>query len=107
ALVIGDGRPYLAALIDIADETVAAWATQQNLQFTTHADLAEKPEVRRLIERAVAETNSQLADTEQIRAFDLIPVDLDETGALTATQKVRRQQAAEQFRDLIERMYAS
>jgi long-chain acyl-CoA synthetase len=107
ALVIGDRRPYLTALIDMADETVAAWAAQQNLQFTTQTDLAEKPEVRRLIEAAVADANRQLADTEQIRAFDLIPVDLDETGALTPTQKVRRQKAAEQFRDLIERMYAS
>ncbi|HEY3097227.1 MAG TPA: AMP-binding protein [Acidimicrobiia bacterium] len=107
ALVIGDRRPYLTALIDMADETVAAWAAQQNLQFTTQTDLAEKPEVRRLIEAAVADANRQLADTEQIRAFDLIPVDLDETGALTPTQKVRRQRAAEQFRDLIERMYAS
>jgi long-chain acyl-CoA synthetase len=106
ALVIGDRRPYLTALIDIDDEMVAGWATQQNLQFTTQKDLAEKPEVRRLVEAAVAEANRQLADTEQIRAFELIPVDLDETGALTPTQKVRRQQAAEQFRDLIERMYA-
>jgi long-subunit acyl-CoA synthetase (AMP-forming) len=55
----------------------------------------------------VADCNRQLADTEQIRAFDLIPVDLDEAGALTATQKVRRQKTAEQFSDLIERMYSS
>jgi long-chain acyl-CoA synthetase len=107
ALVIGDRRPYLTALIDLAGETVAAWAAQQNLQFTTQSDLAEKPEVRRLIEAAVADCNRQLADTEQIRAFDLIPVDLDETGALTATQKVRRQKTAEQFSDLIERMYSA
>jgi long-chain acyl-CoA synthetase len=107
ALVIGDRRPYLTALIDIADETVAGWAAQQNLQFTTQTDLVEKPEVRRLIEAAVAEVNRQLADTEQIRGFELFPVDLDETGTLTPTQKVRRERAAEQFRDLIERMYAS
>jgi len=105
--VIGDRRPYLTALIDMADDTVAAWAAQQDLQFTTQTDLAEKPEVRRLIEAAVADANRQLADTEQIRAFDLIPVDLDEAGALTPTQKVRRLKAAEQFRDLIERMYSS
>jgi long-chain acyl-CoA synthetase len=107
ALVIGDGRPYLTALIDIDSETVAAWAAQQGLPFTTQSDLVEKPEVRRLIEAAVTEVNRQLADTEQIRGFELFPVDLDETGALTPTQKVRRQIAAEQFRDLIERMYAS
>jgi long-chain acyl-CoA synthetase len=107
ALVIGDRRPYLTALIDLSNDTVAAWAAQQNLQFTTQRDLADKPEVRRLIEAAVADANRQLADTEQIRGFELIPVDLDETGALTPTQKVRRELAAEQFRDLIERMYAA
>jgi long-chain acyl-CoA synthetase len=85
---------------------VAAWAAQQGLPFTTQSDLVEKPEVRRLIEAAVSDVNSQLADTEQIRAFELIPVDLEETGALTPTHKVRRRQAVEQFSDLIERMYA-
>ncbi|MDQ6853041.1 MAG: AMP-binding protein [Actinomycetota bacterium] len=106
ALVIGDGRPFLTVLIDIDNENVAAWAAQQGLPFTTQSDLVEKPEVRRLIEAAVSDVNSQLADTEQIRAFELIPVDLEETGALTPTHKVRRRQAVEQFSDLIERMYA-
>jgi long-chain acyl-CoA synthetase len=65
----------------------------------------EKPEVRRLIESAVSEVNRQVAEEEQLHGFELLPIDLEETGALTATQKVRRGMAADQFRDLIEQMY--
>ncbi len=107
AMVIGDRRPYLTTLIGIDGETVAAWAQQQNIPFTTHRDLVEKPEVRRLIESEVADVNNYLAETEQIRGFELIPVDLEEAGVLTATQKVRRRIVADHFGDLIDRMYAA
>jgi long-chain acyl-CoA synthetase len=107
AMVIGDRRPYLAALIGIDIGMVSVWAQQQNLQYSTQRDLVEKPEVRRLIESAVSEVNRQVQEEEQIEGFQLLPVDLEETGALTATQKVRRGMAAAQFGDLIERMYAA
>jgi long-chain acyl-CoA synthetase len=107
AMVIGDRRPYLAALIGIDLGMVSMWAQQQNLQFTTHRDLIEKAEVRRLIESAVTDVNRQVAEEEQLQGFELLPIDLEETGALTATQKVRRGMAAAQFQDLIERMYAA
>jgi len=107
AMVIGDRRPYLAALIGIDVGMVSVWAQQQNLQFTTQRDLVERIEVRRLVEGAVNEVNRQVDEHEQVQGFELLPIDLEETGALTATQKVRRGTAAEQFQDLIERMYAS
>ncbi|HMG27094.1 MAG TPA: AMP-binding protein [Acidimicrobiia bacterium] len=107
AMVVGDRRPHLAALVGIDLGMVSVWAQQQNLQFTTQRDLVEKPEVRRLVESAVNEVNRQVDDEEQIQGFELLPVDLEETGALTATQKVRRGMAAAQFSDLIERMYAA
>jgi long-chain acyl-CoA synthetase len=106
AMVIGDRRPHLTALVGIDIGMVSVWAQQQNLQFTTQRDLVEKNEVRRLVEGAVSEVNRQVAEDEQIQGFELIPVDLEETGALTATQKVRRSMAAAQFSELIERMYA-
>lgn len=107
AMVIGDRRPYLAALVGIDVGMVSVWAQQKNLPFTTQRDLIEKPEVRRLVESAVSEVNRQVDEEEQIQGFELLPVDLEETGALTATQKVRRGMAAAQFSDLIERMYAA
>jgi long-chain acyl-CoA synthetase len=86
---------------------VSVWAQQKNLPFTTQRDLIEKPEVRKLIESAVNEVNREVDEEEQIQGFELLPIDLEETGALTATQKVRRGMAVAQFSDLIERMYAA
>jgi long-chain acyl-CoA synthetase len=106
AMVIGDRRPYLAALIGIDIGMVSVWAQQQNLQFTTQRDLVERVEVRRLVEGAVNEVNRQVDEHEQVQGFELLPIDLEDTGALTATQKVRRGTAAAQFQDLIERMYS-
>jgi long-chain acyl-CoA synthetase len=106
AMVIGDRRPYLAALVGVDLGMVSVWAQQKNLQFTTQRDLIDNTEVRKLVESAVNEVNRQVDDEEQIQGFELLPVDLEETGALTATQKVRRGMAAAQFSDLIERMYA-
>jgi long-chain acyl-CoA synthetase len=106
AMVVGDRRPYLCALIGVEDTAVAAWARQQGLQFTTAQDLAGKSEVRRLLEGQIAETNERLADPEQLKRFEVLPVDLDELGALTATQKVRRQQVVDHFAELIESMYS-
>jgi len=107
AMVIGDRRPYLAALVGIDLGMVSVWAQQKNLQFTTQRDLIDNAEVRKLVESAVNDVNRQVDDEEQIQGFELLPVDLEETGALTATQKVRRGMAAAQFSDLIERMYAA
>jgi long-chain acyl-CoA synthetase len=107
AMVIGDRRPYLTALIGVESGAVADWARQQNLQFTNHQELVAEPEVRRLIESTIADVNRQLSDAQQVRAFELLPFDLDEIGALTATQKVRRQQVTEHCSDLIDRMYTA
>jgi long-chain acyl-CoA synthetase len=105
AMVVGDRRPYLCALIGVESTALQAWAKQQGVQFTTERDLLNKPEVRRLLERQIADTNERLSDAEQLKRFEVLPVDLDEVGALTATQKVRRQQVVDQFAELIEGMY--
>jgi long-chain acyl-CoA synthetase len=105
AMVIGDGRPYLCALIGVEGPAVVEWAKQQGLQFTTERDLVGRPEVRRLLEGQIGDTNERLADAEQLGRFEVLPVDLHEVGALTATQKVRRQQVVDQFSELIEGMY--
>jgi long-chain acyl-CoA synthetase len=84
---------------------VGEWARAQGLQVTTERDLLGKPEVRRLIQREIDLANHRLSDAEQIQRFELLPVDLDEVGAVTATQKVRRARVGEQFGELVEGMY--
>ena len=106
AVVVGDRRKYLTALIGIEADTVSDWATRRGIPFTTYADLSNRPEVRELVGEWVAKVNAELAQVETIKDFAMIPKELDhEEGELTATQKVKRAAVAREFADLIEAMY--
>ena len=108
AVVIGDRRPYLVALIGIELDTVGDWATRNRLAFTTYRDLSHKPEVLKLVQGVVDETNAKFAQVETIKKFRMLPKELDhEDGELTATQKVKRSAMAQMFGDLVEDMYGA
>ncbi|MCH7584645.1 MAG: AMP-binding protein [Acidobacteria bacterium] len=105
-IVIGDRRKYLTCLIGIDFEVTSEWAQRKRLPHTTYRDLSEKPEVRKLVQRAVDETNEKFSRVEQIKKFQMLTKELDhEDGELTATQKVKRSTIGERFEDLIESMY--
>ncbi|MGW0805487.1 AMP-dependent synthetase/ligase [Nonomuraea sp. NPDC002799] len=107
AVVLGDQRPYLVALIGIEPDTVGEWARRHGLAYTTYRDLSEKPETRELVQGIVTEVNTRFARVEQVRRFTFLPKELDhEDGELTATQKVKRAAIAKLFEDLVEGMYA-
>ncbi|MDQ1443932.1 MAG: long-chain acyl-CoA synthetase [Acidimicrobiaceae bacterium] len=106
AIVIGDQRKHLSALIGIEADTVGDWATRHHIPFTTYHDLSSKAEVRDLIKEWVDRVNADLAQVETVKRFELLPKELDhEEGELTATQKVKRSAIAKEFADLIEGMY--
>lgn len=106
AVVLGDKRKYLTALVGIERDTVGDWAQRQGIGFTTYRDLTEKPEVVELIDGEVRQVNDDLAQVETIKKFRLLPKELDhEEGELTATQKVKRKTLEERFDDLVESMY--
>ncbi|MDJ0924833.1 MAG: AMP-binding protein [Acidimicrobiia bacterium] len=106
AMVIGEGRKYLGALVGIEFDTVGNWALRNNIPYTTYRDLSEKPEVIELVQGLVDETNEKFARAEQIKKFRMIPKELDhEDGELTATQKVKRNAMEEMFADLVEDLY--
>jgi len=106
AIVIGDRRKYVTALIGIELDTVGDWATRQRLSYTTYRDLSEQESVQRLIADWVNEVNSELAQVEQVKRFVLLPKELDhEEGELTATQKVKRRAIVLRFEALVESMY--
>ncbi len=106
AVVIGDQRKYLTALIGIELETVGYWAQSRKLAFTTYRDLSEKPEVLALVQSIVDEVNKRFATVEQIKKFRMLPKELDhEDGELTATQKVKRASIAKMFGGQVESMY--
>ena len=106
AVVVGDRRPYLTALVGIELDTVGHWAQARRLAYTTYRDLSEKPEVRALVQGIVTEVNGRFASVEQVKKFRMLPKELDhEDGELTATQKVKRAALAGMFADLVESMY--
>jgi long-chain acyl-CoA synthetase len=107
AIVIGDGRRFLSALIGIELDTVGEWAQRRQLGYSTYRDLSEKPEVVELVAGIVKDVNSRFATVEQVREFRLLPKELDhEDGELTATQKVKRSAISQMFEDTVSDMYA-
>ena len=106
AVSIGDARKFVAALVQIDEDTVGNWATRRGLAYTSYGDLAAKPEVIALVEQAIGDANELLAPVEQVKQFRILPNPLSQDdGELTATQKVRRREIAKLYADLIESMY--
>ncbi|MFN2318848.1 MAG: long-chain fatty acid--CoA ligase [Dermatophilaceae bacterium] len=107
AVVIGDKRPYLSAIIGIEFDTVADWASRRRVEYTTYRDLSSKPEVIELISDVVRDVNTRLARVESVRKIRMLHKELDhEDGELTATQKLKRSAFAETVPHLIDDMYA-
>jgi long-chain acyl-CoA synthetase len=107
AVVLGDGRKHLVALIGIELDTVGAWALRRRIPFTTYADLSSRPQVHELIGGVVDEVNGEVAQVEQVKRFDLLPKELEqEDGEVTATQKVKRRAIEDAFAPMIEALYS-
>ncbi len=109
ATVFGEGRKYLVALLEVDGETVAEWARARGLVHTGYASLVRHGDVVRLIEGEVARANAELTRVEQVKAFRLLPYELDpeqEGEPVTPTRKVKRRLMAERFGSLVESMYA-
>jgi long-chain acyl-CoA synthetase len=106
AVVIGDQRKFLSALIMLDHETVAQFAQERNVPFTNFASLCRAPEVQGLIEGEVERVNRQLARVETIKKFRLIEQILTaEDEELTPTMKLKRNLVNVKYRDVIDAMY--
>jgi long-chain acyl-CoA synthetase len=110
AAVFGEGRKYLAALVELDYETTAEWARARGLTHTGYASLAAHPAVLRLLEAEIDAANADLARVEQVKVFRVLPRELDpeqEGEPVTPTRKVKRRLMLEQYHDLVESMFAS
>jgi long-chain acyl-CoA synthetase len=106
AVVIGDRRPYLIALITLDPEEVTALAEEVGVEPDIRA-MADDEKVRAEIQKVVDQVNSQVGPVEQIKRFKILPADLSqETGELTPTLKVKRNVVNEKFADTVDEVYA-
>jgi long-chain acyl-CoA synthetase len=106
AVVIGDRKKYLVALIAIDEENVIKYAQDNKIQFGTYASLTQAPEIKQLIQKEVDRVNKMLAQVEQVKKFSIIPKKLyEEDGEVTPTMKVKRKSINEAYKDIIEKMY--
>jgi long-chain acyl-CoA synthetase len=98
AIVVGEARKYLGAIIQVDYDTVGRWARDKALPYTNYKSLAQLPEVNELVDSIVNETNKRFARVENIRRFAILEKELDhDDGELTATQKVRRAMIEKKF----------
>jgi long-chain acyl-CoA synthetase len=105
ALVVGDGRPYLAAVLNIRFDNVAEWADQRDIQYAGYRDLTQKEPVLELMREVVAETNADLE--HPIERFVVLFKEFDaDDGELTRTGKIRREVVVDRYAELVEGIYA-
>ena len=106
AIVIGDKRKFVSAIIVIDEENVVKYAQDHKVQFTTFASLTRTEEVVKLIQEEVNKVNAQLARVENIRKFRILDKKLyTEDGEVTPTMKVKRKFINAHYGELIESMY--
>ena len=107
AVVIGDQRPYLVALVMIDHENVENYAQAHAIPFTNYASLCRRPEIVALIQGEVDKVNRRFARVEQVKKFRLLEAKLGaEDEELTPTMKLKRKLVNEKYRELIEAMYS-
>jgi long-chain acyl-CoA synthetase len=106
AVVIGDKRPFLVALVMIDHENVERYAQDQAIPFSNFTSLCRRPEIQELIQGEIDKVNKFFARVEQVKKFRLIEQKLSpEDEELTPTMKLKRKLVNDKYRDLIESMY--
>jgi long-chain acyl-CoA synthetase len=106
AVVIGDRRKFLSALLVPDFDVLKPWAEKQGIAAAGNEALIKDPKVRALFTAEVQAVNAHLASFEKIQAWELLPNEFTlETGELTPTQKVKRRVINQKYGDTIERLY--
>ena len=106
AVVVGDKRKFLSALILIDEDNVTKFAQDHRIPFTTFQDLTQNPEVVRLIQGEVDKVNKTLSQVEGIKKIALLPRRFyEEEGDVTPTKKVKRRSLETRYADLIRSLY--
>ncbi|MFM8465723.1 MAG: long-chain fatty acid--CoA ligase, partial [Burkholderiaceae bacterium] len=106
AVIIGDQRPYLTAIVMIDHENVEKFAQDHDVPFSNYASLTRTSEVQSLIQKEIDKVNTKFARVEQIKYFRLLETQLTaEDDELTPTMKLKRKFVETKYQDLINAMY--
>jgi long-chain acyl-CoA synthetase len=106
AVVVGDQRPFVAAMLALDEEALREWAADHH-KAEGDPDLMHDPELLEELQRAVDDANRSVSRAESIRKFVVLPHDLTiDAGELTPTLKVRRAVVAKAYTDVVEDLYA-
>jgi long-chain acyl-CoA synthetase len=107
AMIVGDRRKFIVALIVPNCKLVSAKAAEQGITLNTSEELAEHAFTRALIHHEIQRLTANLAQYESIKRFALLSGDFTfDSGALTFTMKLKRRVVEDQYRNVIESLYA-
>lgn len=106
-VVIGDAKPFIAALISLDPEMVPVWTKNNGItEQLTLSEAARHPSIRQEIQRAVDEVNKLFSKAEQIKKFEILDVELTEaSGHLTPSLKIKRAAVLKDFAEQVESIY--
>ena len=108
AVIFGDGKKYLTALLEVNFDALAQWARSNEVQYTGFSTLIAHRDVHTLLEKEVERANRVLARPEQVKYFRIMPKELDpEEGDTTPTRKIKRKHAYDMFKSLVDEMYTA
>jgi long-chain acyl-CoA synthetase len=106
-MVVGDNKPFIAALITIDPDAIKPWAVANKKEGASISELAKDPTLQAVIQTAVDETNKAVSRAESIRKFVILPVDFTIAGGhLTAKLSVKRHVVSQQFAREIDELFA-
>ncbi|MGQ3385323.1 AMP-dependent synthetase/ligase [Glutamicibacter sp. TV12E] len=108
-VVIGEGRPFIAALVTLDPEALPGWLERHQLDKNTSLEeLATHPTVLETVEKVIAKANTSVSKAEAIKSFRVVPADFtEETGHLTPSMKIKRAVVLKDYNELIEEIYSA
>ncbi|WP_285723999.1 AMP-dependent synthetase/ligase [Psychromicrobium xiongbiense] len=108
-MVIGDGKPFIAALITLDEEALPQWAAHHGLpRDMTVLEASRHPVIRDAVQKVVDHANESVSHAEAIKSFRIVASDFTEaTGHLTPSLKIKRAQILRDFTDVVEEIYSA
>ena len=107
AVVVGEGRPFVGALITLDSETISSWCQRRGIDpQTPMAELTEHPQVLKHLQDIIDRANATVSQAESIRSFTVLGEDLTiESGHLTPSLKVKRPEVMRDFSQVVDALY--